>query len=1009
MRAAQGHVAGALVAARACRESPRGVVRLQIRSARRLVPHAAAAVVFAVASVAMTYPLALHLADHIRDHADQYEYAWLLGYAAQKLLADPLGLFDANIYYPFKGSLAYSDSTLGSVVLALPVLLTTRNPILANNLLLLLSFALAGLGVYLLVWDYTHRWPAAILAGLIFAFSPVRMDHLVQIPNFSSQWIPLALFGLRRFWVERRPAWAAWFAVALSMQALASFYFAYVVALMVAIYLAFRFAREPGRLLDRPTIAPLLIALLVCAAIIAPVALPYFQVQERYGFRRTIEEAEYFSALPRNFLAVEPENRLYGPRMSDGMERVLFPGFVALALAAGGALSRRRGDESGTYVAIGAVAVVLAFGPSLHLTSLDRPVSLPFHMPYWYLYQYLPGFQALRVPTRFGVMAMLSVAVLAGLGASGLASLLATRLPGPISRLLAPATAAILAALALAEYVEVPLRFVPVPVGDSIPAAYRWLAAQPERGVLAEVPINLVPDEQAPYCYYSTYHGWTLVNGKRSFYPPEYKPLAATLDGFPSPEAIDRLRALDAKYVILHGSRYDAQELARRSRLAESQPDKIRLVQRFGDDLLYEVLASYHPEPIVPELRLSLPPNTDAGSTTRASLAWRAPGKDPLVLPAETRELAATLIWQPLDGGSTREVALRKPLERVVEPAGELAFDVTTPAAPGRYRVALTLGSPASWTAGEVAASEVTVLPVSPAYPANEPGDVRIVAAELPVTRLAPGGSPVVEVTLEAERNLTLSSQLSVNVFDRSGRYWSQETTPAMGSSPANRTWNRGERGVARLATRLDPTTPPGLYTVEVALTNPRTGSRQPVVGRDGKSSPAYEVGQIAVLPETLGRVVSEPEHAVGATLEDGLVLLGWSPAGSDLAPGGVVRVQLQLAATSRPSRDYTVFLHLVDAAGNLVGQRDARPLDGAYPTSLWTDGVRVAEEWIVPVPATALPGDYRLVFGVYDVTTMRRLAVVSPVAADHLSIARLHLASSATESRLMPEDALGD
>src|SRR3990172_2175004 len=84
---------------------------------RALRLHVAALALFVALALALTYPLALHLADHVRDNADTYEHAWLLSYAAHALVSDPLRVFDANIYYPFHGALAYGDPTLGSVLI----------------------------------------------------------------------------------------------------------------------------------------------------------------------------------------------------------------------------------------------------------------------------------------------------------------------------------------------------------------------------------------------------------------------------------------------------------------------------------------------------------------------------------------------------------------------------------------------------------------------------------------------------------------------------------------------------------------------------------------------------------------------------------------------------------------------------------------------------------------------------------------------------------------------------
>jgi hypothetical protein len=75
-------------------------------------------------------------------------------------------------------------------------------------------------------------------------------------------------------------------------------------------------------------------------------------------------------------------------------------------------------------------------------------------------------------------------------------------------------------------------------------------------------------------------------------------------------------------------------------------------------------------------------------------------------------------------------------------------------------------------------------------------------------------------------------------------------------------------------------------------------------------------------------------------------------------------------------SINYTTFVHLRDAAGQVVAQKDQPPLSGAYPTSLWDSGEIIADEIIILVPAELSAGKYQLVIGWYDVQTGQRLAV---------------------------------
>lgn len=69
------------------------------------------------------------------------------------------------------------------------------------------------------------------------------------------------------------------------------------------------------------------------------------------------------------------------------------------------------------------------------------------------------------------------------------------------------------------------------------------------------------------------------------------------------------------------------------------------------------------------------------------------------------------------------------------------------------------------------------------------------------------------------------------------------------------------------------------------------------------------------------------------------------------------------------------VFVHLLDAAGNVVAQGDAPPQAGRYPTHWWDPGEVVADGHAIPLPADLSSGDYRVRVGLYKPSTSERMA----------------------------------
>ena len=114
-----------------------------------------AALVVALAVVTtgvLTYPLAFQLGTGGRVDAEDGLFSiWNVAWVARTAVADPTALFHANIFYPHRTALAFSEANLVAGLIAVPPYWRTRNPYAAHNTVVLLSFMLALVGTYLLV------------------------------------------------------------------------------------------------------------------------------------------------------------------------------------------------------------------------------------------------------------------------------------------------------------------------------------------------------------------------------------------------------------------------------------------------------------------------------------------------------------------------------------------------------------------------------------------------------------------------------------------------------------------------------------------------------------------------------------------------------------------------------------------------------------------------------------------------------------------------------------------
>jgi hypothetical protein len=113
------------------------------------------------------------------------------------------------------------------------------------------------------------------------------------------------------------------------------------------------------------------------------------------------------------------------------------------------------------------------------------------------------------------------------------------------------------------------------------------------------------------------------------------------------------------------------------------------------------------------------------------------------------------------------------------------------------------------------------------------------------------------------------------------------------------------------------------------------------------------------------------------ASFAEPIVLEAFDLASDKVKRGDAVALILYWRATAKVGKDYTVFVHLVDATGKMVTGADTLLLQGDRPTSRWRVGELTPDGIIVPIDATIPPGDYKIEIGLYDPAIMQRLAIV--------------------------------
>lgn len=547
-------------------------------------PVVAAWLTGAILAVLMTWPMMSAPGQLTRmDTHDGKFSVWNVAWVAHAFLTDPAGVFNANIFHPHQGTLAYSEANLVAGAAAVPVYALTGNPIAAHNIVVYVALVLA----FVLTWQLVYRLTGSVLAGYppaaAFAFSAYVSAHTAHVQLLLVFVVPMVLIVWHRFAEDPSLRRAAALGVTLTVAVLACAYYGIMMGLAVG-FAALWFA--VGHPEPRKYWTGLAAAMVVAAVTVAPVAVPYATLRDQ-GVRSSlnVDEARSYSADHRTYMRghSSPFAQLLPADQRRALDtyigrtgEVLFPGLVLLALAAAGIATLRTSHAPRRtphpaprttavfYVVLTLVAVWASLGPSAGL--------------YTWLADVVPFMSFLRAPARFGVLALFGLAVLAGWGMTAVAR---------DGRRAMVVTILALGLVVVETRVAWPLRLVP-----PVPDAYRVLAGMPRAGtVVLHFPYR--SGEWFPHVehmFWSMWHWQPLVNGYSDYIPQDVIDIAVPVNSFPSVEAFGILKARDVRYVVIDWRTYnDAASAIMRARFPPFQ-QYLRPLVTTGDVFLYEIV-----------------------------------------------------------------------------------------------------------------------------------------------------------------------------------------------------------------------------------------------------------------------------------------------------------------------------------------------------------------------------------------------------------------------------------
>ena len=461
------------------------------------------------------------------DTADTVLHEWIMAWVAHQIVTDPWHLFDANIFYPERRTLAYSDHLFVQSMLGAPLLWSGASPVLVHNLVLIAGFALTAWTTSLVVRRWTGNTMAGVLSGSLVAFNSFTLTRLPQIQDLHAEFFPLTLFALDRLLRFPRVRHALQLAGWYILQSLTGTY----LMVFTTISLIAAIAARPREWITRwRTLIPLsVMAAVVSMAALTPFLLPYYFASEHVGLGRSLDETQRYSAELTDYLAAAGtfHFNLWSRPFFAG--DALFPGITALALAGcATAMTVMKDSRVRMLLVIGAVAFAFSFGPAFP--------------PYRWLYRVFPLLTGIRGAVRFGQITLIAIGLLAGFGLASIQR--RTR------RVVSATIAAVVLVTGNGEALRAPMWYSEY---GGIPPVYDALEQIGRKSVLVWFPFygSAQFHQNAPFMLVST-RGWhRMLNGYSGFKPASYYEHVERLSTFPDRSSIGYLQQLGVTHVLV--------------------------------------------------------------------------------------------------------------------------------------------------------------------------------------------------------------------------------------------------------------------------------------------------------------------------------------------------------------------------------------------------------------------------------------------------------------------------
>lgn len=469
---------------------------------------------------------------------DWYDYPYVIWIIYQNIIhiktLDFGGFFNTNAFYPFTGTLLFSEILLPETLIGLIPSLFTKNPVAVFNIILIVGFILNLVASFYFWKVFFKSLRIIFLLTLITAFSPFIF---LNLGHFQMLNIWPFLFGMSALLSkiqDRKNILLS--GVWLSVQFLSSVYLCIFMGVLIGLWYFTEIIFSQKKILTLKNLGKRLsIIMVVFFVLTGPFLVNYIRVKNQYHIQREYWEYVQYSAhitdyFYSHYASMESKIPLFvkwNQLDKHVGESAGSPGFLLLFMATLGiftflkkkylVLGVSLTQEKVYFLAVMLIGFIFSLGPRLNVNGTYIGIPLPYDI----VIKLLPFFEPIRVTARWSLLFYLGLTYFAAIG---------------IEKIIARfgKVYLIIFLLSVVYIFEIIPPYRPSIARNYYPDEYNFVAREcsSKQGVLLEYPLTQDKKEaniitnlnyRSEMMLASVMHGCKIVNGYSGYIPMEYQ------------------------------------------------------------------------------------------------------------------------------------------------------------------------------------------------------------------------------------------------------------------------------------------------------------------------------------------------------------------------------------------------------------------------------------------------------------------------------------------------------